>query len=310
MTLEEAIAALEKVAFEVPSEALQVVEEHPAETTPRLLEALRQAAEDPAPLLEDHEYQLHIYALYLLAKFRESAAYPHLVKLFNLPDEQALDLTGDVLCEDGPVLLASVCDGDIAPIKTTIENEQAHPLLRASAIATLPLLYLWGERTRPEIIVYFKSLFEGGLARPGNSTAWAGLATCCAHMQAQELAQQVRQAYEEGLILDQALPFSEIDAALMGLRPQMVERFIRRYRPIENTAAAISWWRCFAMKPDGAPVTPTAPENESAAPTGYNPYAKADIGRNDPCPCGSGRKYKKCHGTLPAQPPSAAPPAA
>jgi preprotein translocase subunit SecA len=21
------------------------------------------------------------------------------------------------------------------------------------------------------------------------------------------------------------------------------------------------------------------------------------VGRNDPCPCGSGRKYKKCHGT-------------
>jgi preprotein translocase subunit SecA len=22
----------------------------------------------------------------------------------------------------------------------------------------------------------------------------------------------------------------------------------------------------------------------------------ADVGRNDPCPCGSGLKYKKCHG--------------
>ena len=21
------------------------------------------------------------------------------------------------------------------------------------------------------------------------------------------------------------------------------------------------------------------------------------VGRNDPCPCGSGRKYKQCHGT-------------
>ncbi|MBX9656918.1 MAG: SEC-C domain-containing protein, partial [Nitrospiraceae bacterium] len=21
------------------------------------------------------------------------------------------------------------------------------------------------------------------------------------------------------------------------------------------------------------------------------------VGRNDPCPCGSGKKYKKCHGT-------------
>lgn len=23
---------------------------------------------------------------------------------------------------------------------------------------------------------------------------------------------------------------------------------------------------------------------------------KSDVGRNDPCPCGSGKKYKKCHG--------------
>lgn len=25
-----------------------------------------------------------------------------------------------------------------------------------------------------------------------------------------------------------------------------------------------------------------------------NPYK--DVGRNDPCPCGSGKKFKKCHG--------------
>jgi preprotein translocase subunit SecA len=24
--------------------------------------------------------------------------------------------------------------------------------------------------------------------------------------------------------------------------------------------------------------------------------AAAKVGRNDPCPCGSGKKYKKCHG--------------
>ncbi|HXV76079.1 MAG TPA: SEC-C metal-binding domain-containing protein [Candidatus Polarisedimenticolaceae bacterium] len=23
----------------------------------------------------------------------------------------------------------------------------------------------------------------------------------------------------------------------------------------------------------------------------------AKVGRNDPCPCGSGKKFKKCHGT-------------
>jgi preprotein translocase subunit SecA len=25
-----------------------------------------------------------------------------------------------------------------------------------------------------------------------------------------------------------------------------------------------------------------------------DPYS--DVGRNDPCPCGSGKKFKKCHG--------------
>jgi preprotein translocase subunit SecA len=30
--------------------------------------------------------------------------------------------------------------------------------------------------------------------------------------------------------------------------------------------------------------------------TGAKPGAK--ISRNDPCPCGSGKKYKHCHGAL------------
>lgn len=29
-----------------------------------------------------------------------------------------------------------------------------------------------------------------------------------------------------------------------------------------------------------------------------NPYAQAKVGRNDPCPCGSGKKFKKCHGNV------------
>jgi uncharacterized protein len=29
---------------------------------------------------------------------------------------------------------------------------------------------------------------------------------------------------------------------------------------------------------------------------GRSPARKDKIGRNDPCPCGSGLKYKRCHG--------------
>jgi preprotein translocase subunit SecA len=56
----------------------------------------------------------------------------------------------------------------------------------------------------------------------------------------------------------------------------------------------------------GAPPAPVAPPAPAAAapaavssslgrlgaPSGVVP----EVGRNDPCPCGSGKKYKKCHG--------------
>jgi preprotein translocase subunit SecA len=36
----------------------------------------------------------------------------------------------------------------------------------------------------------------------------------------------------------------------------------------------------------------------SAATNGNSPRVTGEkVGRNDPCPCGSGKKYKKCHGT-------------
>jgi preprotein translocase subunit SecA len=37
----------------------------------------------------------------------------------------------------------------------------------------------------------------------------------------------------------------------------------------------------------------SAPPKEAPAPVTARPESK--VGRNDPCPCGSGKKYKKCH---------------
>nr|MBA2730062.1 SEC-C domain-containing protein [Euzebyaceae bacterium] len=34
----------------------------------------------------------------------------------------------------------------------------------------------------------------------------------------------------------------------------------------------------------------------AAAPTQQTVRNEDKVGRNDPCPCGSGRKYKRCHG--------------
>ena len=49
---------------------------------------------------------------------------------------------------------------------------------------------------------------------------------------------------------------------------------------------------------------PAAPDSLStkavASEAGSVPFIREQrkIGRNEPCPCGSGKKYKNCHGTL------------
>ncbi len=45
---------------------------------------------------------------------------------------------------------------------------------------------------------------------------------------------------------------------------------------------------------------PIADASESSGPAGVEPVRRSEpkVGRNDPCPCGSGRKYKQCHGRL------------
>ncbi|MDD5596258.1 MAG: SEC-C metal-binding domain-containing protein [Candidatus Omnitrophica bacterium] len=43
------------------------------------------------------------------------------------------------------------------------------------------------------------------------------------------------------------------------------------------------------------PEAPAKPNFSSAKPPAQR-TAEAKVGRNDPCPCGSGKKYKKCCG--------------
>ena len=49
-------------------------------------------------------------------------------------------------------------------------------------------------------------------------------------------------------------------------------------------------------EPAPAPEAAAAAEAEEQ----HRPYVRPDrkVGRNEPCPCGSGKKYKQCHGKL------------
>jgi preprotein translocase subunit SecA len=52
--------------------------------------------------------------------------------------------------------------------------------------------------------------------------------------------------------------------------------------------------------PEAPNALAPAPAQPAAPAAGPGPFIRRDrkVGRNDPCPCGSGKKYKNCHGRL------------
>jgi preprotein translocase subunit SecA len=99
---------------------------------------------------------------------------------------------------------------------------------------------------------------------------------------------------------------------VMWLRPVMNEEAPAAPRPVPRRAAPITMNKAEAASAFGtaraASATMAAPASASArqgpvpARTGGDDVIKTvrreepKVGRNDPCPCGSGKKYKKCHG--------------
>jgi hypothetical protein len=142
-----------------PRHALRQAVEKKNEITPYLLKALELAAEDPEEVLEVSD-DTHIYAMFLLAQFREKRAYPLIIKLASHRPEVADALLGNIPTEDLANILASVSMGDTSLITELAANKDAEEFMRASALRAWLALVVSGERSREEAVAYYKSLFE------------------------------------------------------------------------------------------------------------------------------------------------------
>lgn len=275
MDIADIIKKLEWYDGTFPRRAVEEVIARKEQITPYLLSILEEAANDITPLVKRDDYMGHIYAMYLLAQFRERDAYPLIFKFFSIPGEVSLDVTGDVVTEDLKNILASVSCGDVRLIQALAENESANEYVRAAALEALLCLVAAGEIRREEVIEYYKSLFHSSLAREP-SLVLDVLISCCAELYPEEVYEEIEEAFAEGLVDETFIDFQLVDESLaLGKEKVLAELPKRGYRLIEDTIAEMEWWACFRQR--------------------RQPVVKQKkVGRNAPCPCGSGRKYKKC----------------
>jgi hypothetical protein len=115
---------------------------------------------------------------------------------------------------------------------------------------------------------------------------------------------ELRRAYDAGLIDPQYMEISELDLIDAAPRGEILRRTRERHPPIDDVAGATAWWdrRSRDDDDDSDEWLPYVDDDAGDSDdieylNNVEPYrAPPKVGRNAPCPCGSGKKYKKCCG--------------
>ncbi len=286
MTIQEILAELELLTEgEFPREALQQAIAQREQIIPELLNILEYVTQHIEEVEAETAYMAHLYAMYLLAQFREPRAYPLIVDFFSIPGEVTLDITGDFLTEDLGRVLASVSGGNTGLMKRLIEDEHVNEYVRDAAMRGILALVARGDVSRDEAVAYFQSLFRGGLEREF-SLAWSGLVSCSCDLHAVALLDDIRQAFEDELVDEFFIDLEWVEEVMQRDHGEALAELKedRHLWFVEDTIKEMGWWACFQ------PPKPRFPAIKAIM------DVQKKVGRNDPCPCGSGKKYKKCCG--------------
>ncbi|WP_394225391.1 preprotein translocase subunit SecA [Paracoccus marcusii] len=96
----------------------------------------------------------------------------------------------------------------------------------------------------------------------------------------------------DGLRFDVTQRLAQIRPLTQAERDEMAAQMARQQQQVQEEASA---------EPEAAAPAPAAPEAPSAPRPGFDEADPSTWGmpaRNDPCPCGSGKKFKHCHGAI------------
>lgn len=303
MTILEILSKLERSEGPFPLEAVEEARARREEMTEPLLAILLDTKSRIREIALDEDHIAHFYALYLLAEFKETRAYRLVTDLYATPGDDIETISGDNMPEDMVRVLLGVYDGDDAPIKALIENPEVNERVRGAAIETLKGLVARRLKPRDEVAAYYRRLLMGPSVLPGTHY-WNELVSCTADLHPGDSMEEIKRAYGEELVDEGYVTLDEIEIDAESDPAAMMEEVHNdpKFYPIENTVEEMEPWPCFEDWDDeledewedewekGLPEK--IAEAEMLGGTVRNELPK--VGPNEPCPCGSGKKFKKC----------------
>jgi hypothetical protein len=270
----------------MPVEAIRAATADRASAAPLLVDAIERCE----PNSEVEENGLFI-AFHLLGQWREKSAYRPLARFLRRPDVKSI--LGDATTETSHKIMAGVFDGDPGPIYDIINDFEADEFVRGRMFDALVILVFRGELDRAEVADFLQSRFTG-LQPQDRSAVWDGWQGAVALLALAELKPLVQKAFQHGFIDETLLRFKEFED---DLREACADRPLpswqrREYEPFGDVVDELSRWAGFQPKQHREQTAGDWRPNPWPAMPIHNPFR--NVGRNDPCPCGSGKKFKKC----------------
>lgn len=302
--------------FGFPTESVIEAREYWDELRANFLEELSAAVINPARVI-DEENALFLYAIFLAAEKRDAEFGPLLLALLRLPYEQVDGLLGDGLLDSTGRCLASLHRGDDTPLRALAADVELNSYVRFAAIDALMVRVMEGDADADAdaLADFLFGLAQGLAILLRDDGRW----------QAEEITTEDDELFQSlvgslaGLGATRYLPaieqwnrddlidpyYDDVDHLRKTILASLEDRRADMHKPhyVRDVIAEMSWWACFTVRHDtlrhagGQKYDDAAGYYDDDAPFTV-PYVREQpkIGRNDPCPCQSGKKFKKCCG--------------
>ncbi len=236
------------------------------------------------------------FIFHLLGEWRDKAAYRPLARLLRCPEHELNAILGDGITSTSHRVMAAVFDGDPQPLYEIILDPHAEQFVRSRMCETLAMLVLRGELDRTLVARFLRDAFME-LQPQAECYVWQGWQSAIAMLGLAELKILVRQVFDRGFIDRHWLGFEHFERDLeWAVKHPDVSRYPEgdEFTLFGDTVEELSRW--YGLSDDALADRERRLQEAEAQLAESEPYRNPfkGVGRNDPCPCGSGKKFKKC----------------
>lgn len=257
-----------------PKESTDYIIQHIEEAKPYLYESIDTVIKNNGKISD--EYSLYIFALFILAQVKDKQAFPKITQLTLLNNIDYL--LGDILTEDLKNIFYSTFDGNYNALIGLIKNYNNNEYVSSAALYVLCKLYEDGKYSKEEILKVLDMIYQCD-----NELLYSDLPYIYSALHFYEYLERIKDIYVSPLYA----PYMgySLDEVMDNMFNYDDDKEFCAYTDIHNDFIKLGMF-----------------EKEKKENLSYEkfkrkhayPIKKIKIGRNDPCPCGSGKKYKKC----------------